>query len=258
MAIKFDPDYNREIRRIVYNFNRKRNRAIKRGIAEKYLPEKRYVSDLKMEYSRRSALNRELRNLEKFNKLGFDAFEVVETLGGGRTSRYNLEYLKNNLRSTKEFYDRQIEEAKLLYEDNTNSMSRREYLFNLEEKRKYLELDIDYLDESGLKTFAKYTRQAQTYNLDNARKYRNFLAIVEQAMDMVGFSNEAKDSFFAKFNNLSPAEFIKLYQRSNMIQRVYDLYVSSTQLNTDDEDASRILTNLTERIDEEIASLYEK
>lgn len=256
MAINFNTEYNKEIRRIVYNFNRKRQRAIKRGFS--YLPPKQYVSELKGRYKTRAALDRELKSIEAFNLMGKTAFEVMETLGGGRVSRYQMDYMKSHLRSTKAFFDRRIKEAKELYEEDRNIIARREYLFNLEEKRKYLDLDIDYLDESGLKTFEKYTRQAQTYNLDNARKYRNFLAIVEQAMDMVGFSNETKDSFFAKFNNLSPAEFIKLYQRSNMIQRVYDLYVSSTQLNTDDEDASRILTNLTERIDEEIALLYEK
>ena len=114
MAIKFDPDYNREIRRIVYNFNRKRNRAKKQGIPEKFLPEKRYVSELKMEYLTRSELDRELRNLEKFNTMGLDAYSVVETLGGGRTSQYNLNYIKSNLKATKDFYDRQIEEFKEL------------------------------------------------------------------------------------------------------------------------------------------------
>lgn len=256
MAIRFDPEYNAEIRRIVYNFNRKRNRAIKRGFT--HLPPKQYVSDLKARFDNRGALNRELRNLEYFNQMGQSAYKVIETLGGGRASLYELDYLKRNLKSTKAFFDRQIAEAKDLFDENPNSMTRREYLFNLQEKRRYLELDIDYLDTSSIKTFQRYTRQAQTYNLDKARRYRSFLAIVEQAMDMVGFSDQAKDTFFAKFNDLSPAEFVKLYQRSNLIQRVYELYVSPDQLSTDDEDATRILTTLTERIDEEIASLHEK
>lgn len=255
MAIHFDADYNAEIKRIVYNFNRKRNRAIKRGFRN--VPDKQYVSELKSRYDTREDLNRELSNLEMYNKMGSAVNEVIETLGGGRLTQYEMNYLKSNLASTKAFFDRQIKEAKDLFESDTNSIARREYLFNLQEKRKFLELDIDYLDQSAIKTFQKYERQAQTYNLDRARKYRSFLAIVDQAMSMVGFSNQAKDTFFSKFNELTPAEFVKLYQRSNLLQRVYELYVSKDQLSTDDDDATRILSLLIERIDEEIESIHE-
>ena len=256
MAINFGAEYNKEIRRIVYNFNRKRKRAIKRGFS--YLPPKQYVSELKGRYKTKAALDRELKSIEAFNLMGQTAFEVMETLGGGRVSRYQMDYMKSHLRSTKAFFDRRIKEAKELYEEDRNIIARREYLFNLEERRKYLDLDIDYLDESGIRTFQKYIEQAEDYELKKVRDYRNYLNIVDQVMEMVGFDKSKRDVFFAKLEKLTPAEFIKLYQRSVIIQRIYDLYVSSNQLSTDEEDATRVLTRLTDRIDEEIASINEK
>ena len=256
MAINFDAEYNKEIRRVVYNFNRKRQRAIARGFS--YLPPKQFVSELKGRYKTRAALDRELKSIEAFNLMGQTAFEVMETLGGGRVSRYQMDYMKRHLKSTKAFFDRRIAEAKELYEEDRNIIARREYLFNLEERRKYLDLDIDYLDESGIRTFQKYIEQAEDYELKKVRDYRNYLNIVDQVMDMVGFDKAKRDVFFAKLEKLTPAEFIKLYQRSVIIQRIYDLYVSSNQLSTDEEDATRVLTRLTDRIDEEIASINEK
>ena len=155
MAIKYDSDLNGEIRRIVKNFNQKRNRAIKRGFS--YLPNKVYVSDIKTSFDNRTDLRRYLRELERFNKLKDAALETVETRGGGRTSRYNLMYIKANLKNTKEFFDRQIAEAQELFYEDEYSIARRDYLFNLQTKRKYLDLDIMNLDQSGIKTFSKYT-----------------------------------------------------------------------------------------------------
>ena len=48
MAIRYDANYNREISRVVKNFNNKRNRAIKRGL--KNVPAPIKVSDLKARY----------------------------------------------------------------------------------------------------------------------------------------------------------------------------------------------------------------
>lgn len=252
MAIIYSKDFNAEIRRIVYNYNRKRNRAIKRGMS--YVPDKQYVSELKFRYSNKSDLVRELKLLEKFNMMGQSAFEVEETLGGGKTSRYQLEYLKENLKQTKAFYDRQIQEAKELFEEEPYSMARKDYLFNLQAKRDYLDLDIDYLDDSGIKTFQKYTRQAQSYNIKQMAGYRGFLSVVDTVMKNTGYSTQTRDAFFAKLMDLSPAQFVKMYRNSDLINRVYELVPSppheASQMNTDEEDARNILDELLNNFDQ--------
>lgn len=251
MAIRYDKDFNAEIKRIVYNFNRKRKRAIERGIDQ--VPEKQYVSELKFRYSKKSDLVRELKLLERFNDMGQKAFEVVETLGGGRITAYKLEYMKRNLRQTKQFYDRQIAEAKELFADEPYSMARRDYLFNLQTKRDFLELDIDFLDQSGLSTFNKYINQAQSYNIKQLSGYRGFLTVVENAMKTLGYDMKTRDAFFAKLVNLTPAQFTKIYRNSDLINRIYDLIPSpksgEMRLNTDEEDARSIIDELISNFD---------
>lgn len=251
MSIKYDKDFNAEIKRIVYNFNRKRKRAIKRGIEQ--VPEQQYVSELKFRYSSKSELIQELKRLEKFNTMGQSAFEVMETLGGGKITAYQLDYMKQSLKQTKEFYDRQIEEASQLFAEEPYSMARKDYLFNLQTKRNYLDLDINYLDSSGLKTFQKYINQAQSYNIKQMAGYRGFLSVVENAMKTVGYDLKTRDAFFGKLINLTPAQFTKLYRNSDLINRVYDLIQSPVhdglQLNTDEEDAKNILDELINNFD---------
>lgn len=254
MAIRFDPDYNAYIRRIVYNFNRKRNRAIKRGIAEKFLPEKRYVSKLKASFNNRRDLDRELENLQKFNELGMDAFSVVETMGGGRTSQYNLDYIKANLKSTKEFYDQQIEELSAIVSQDKRNHDMDAQLVTLQRNREYLDLDIAYLDESGLETFNRLIKKKANYNHAQVTGYRGFLTIVETAMNYLGYDKEIVDSFFGKLSNLSPAQFLKLYRSSDVINRIYELIpsppIKGRMFNTDDEDAKRMIDILIRDFDQ--------
>ena len=66
MAIRYDAALNAEIRRVVKNFNQKRNRAIKRGFSN--LPPTMKVSELKARYEKRPELLRELKLISKFNQ----------------------------------------------------------------------------------------------------------------------------------------------------------------------------------------------
>ena len=246
MATRFDPDFNAEIRRVVKNFNQKRNRAYKRGFS--YLPDKVLVSDIKATYKTKAEVQKYLNSLEKFNKMRDLAYEIVETKGGGRTSRFKLEFIRDNLEDTKDFFDRQIAEAKELFYEDQYSIARRDYLFNLEVKRKYLEQDIEYLNQSGLKTFERYTHQAIDYGRQQITGYRNFLNVVELAMRNVGYDEKRIGSFFDKMSELSPAQFIKMYRSSPVIARIYDLITSpehgQTILTTNEEDAKLLLDML--------------
>ena len=247
MAIRYDDDLNAEIRRIVKNFNQKRNRAIKRGFS--YLPDKVYVSDIKSNYISRSDLKRYLRELEKFNKLKDYALETVETPGGAKTSRYNLMFLKDNLKNTKEFYDRQIAEAEEIFYEDQYSMARRDYLFNLQAKRKFLELELMNLNQSQLKTFSRYTHQALNYGKSNIGAYKGFLTGVEALMRQVGYGEKEIDSFYQSMSELSPAQFIRMYRESDVVAKIFTVIESpksgKSQINTSDEEAKMLMDKFT-------------
>lgn len=252
--IKYDEALNAELRRTVKNFNQKRGRAYRRGFS--YLPNKQYVSDIKTMFDNRRDLRRYLKELQKFNKLKDSALETIETFGGGRTSRWNLMFIKDNLKDTKAFVDRQIEEAQELFYEDQYSIARRDYLFNLQQKRAYLDMNIMRLDQSGIKTFEKYTKQALNYNKSNITAYKGFLSGLEQAMKQLGYDEKAISRLYEKMGNISPAQFIKMYRKNDLIARLYDIIPSpehgKSAVNTGDDDAKKLIDRFINNFEKEM------
>ena len=252
MAIKFDKAYNAEIRRVVRNFNQKRNRAIKRGY--KYLPPKMTVSELKSRYTSRSQLNRDLNALKRFNREGDKALKVVETSGGAKAIKWEYDYLKKNLQYAKEFYDREIEDAARL--DTPMMVAKSEYINNLKSKRDYLNLELTELSQSQFRTFRNTINEYLYANERNMNGYRNWMNEVELIMRNLGYDNKTINKFFEGFNELSPRQFLTMYRQSQLVSRIYELYIPtkdhSFRLSTTEEDAKDLINTFMVEKDEMI------
>lgn len=253
MAIRFDKQYNAEIRRIVRNFNAKRNRAIKRGFTN--LPPLLTVRELKNRYTSRSQLNRDLRQLQKFNLEKDDALKIIETSGGAKAIKWDLDYLKSNLRYAKQFYDREIEDAAHL--DTEMNVSKMEYLNNMRAKREYLDLEIDMLSASQLRTFRKTVNEYLYANERQIKGYRNWMQEVELIMRNLGYDNSTINRFFKGFEDLTPRQFLTMYRQSALVNRIYELYIPtkdhSFRLSTTEEDAKDLIDTFMIEKDEIIA-----
>lgn len=252
MAIKFDKAYNAEIRRVVRNFNQKRNRAIKRGY--KYLPPKMTVSELKSRYTSRSQLNRDLNALKRFNREGDKALKVVETSGGAKAIKWEYDYLKKNLQYAKEFYDREIEDAARL--DTPMMVAKSEYINNLKSKRDYLNLELAELNQSQFRTFRNTINEYLYANERNMNGYRNWMNEVELIMRNLGYDNKTINKFFEGFNELTPRQFLTMYRQSQLVSRIYELYIPtkdhSFRLSTTEEDAKDLINTFMVEKDEMI------
>lgn len=252
MAIKFDKAYNAEIRRVVRNFNQKRNRAIKRGY--KYLPPKMTVSELKSRYTSRSQLNRDLNALKRFNREGDKALKVVETSGGAKAIKWEYDYLKKNLQYAKEFYDREIEDAARL--DTPMMVAKSEYINNLKSKRDYLNLELTELNQSQFRTFRNTINEYLYANERNMNGYRNWMNEVELIMRNLGYDNKTINKFFEGFNELTPRQFLTMYRQSQLVSRIYELYIPtkdhSFRLSTTEEDAKDLINTFMVEKDEMI------
>lgn len=252
MAIKFDKAYNAEIRRVVHNFNQKRNRAIKRGY--RYLPPKMTVSELKSRYTSRSQLNRDLNALKRFNREGDKALKVVETSGGAKAIKWEYDYLKRNLKYAKEFYDREIEDAARL--DTPMMVAKSEYINNLKSKRDYLNLELTELSQSQFRTFRNTINEYLYANERNMSGYRNWMNEVELIMRNLGYDNKTINKFFEGFNELTPRQFLTMYRQSQLVSRIYELYIPtkdhSFKLSTTEEDAKDLINTFMVEKDEMI------
>lgn len=252
MSIRFDSALNKEMRRIVKNFNEKRKRAIRRGFTN--LPDKIYVSDLKRRYESRELLKKELKLLEQFNKEKDKSLEIIETLEGGRLIKWEYEYLKSNLNAAKKFYDREIKEA--AQSEEPFSIARSEYINNLRSKRKFLELELIELNTPQLRTYRKTIDEYLSSSKRDLDSYRGWLKEVEIIMRQLGYDNKTINRFFDGFSNLTPRQFVKLYRENNLVSRIYELYIPSKdrsfRLSTDEDDAKQIINTFMQEKDQMI------
>lgn len=246
MAIRYNKDYNAEIRRIVRNFNQKRNRAIKRGFIN--LPPALSVRELKSRYTSRKELNKELRLLEQFNKEKDEALKIVETSGGAKAIKWEVEYIKKNLENAKRYYDREIERARNL--DTELNVAKLEYINNLKSKRDYLELELEELTPSQYRTFRKTVNEYLNANQRNLQGYRSWMGEVEIIMRHLGYDDDTIDQFFEGFDELSPNEFLTMYRQSAIVSRIYELYIPTKngefRLSTTEEDAKGLINTFME------------
>ena len=244
MAIRYDKNYNAKIERVVRNFNQKRNRLIKRGFT--HLPDVLTVSELKSRYEKRKDLNKELNFLTKFNS--DTGVKTLETSGGAKAIKWEYDYLKKNIKYAKDYYDREI--AKLRYLDTPLQVSKAEYLNNLKAKRDYLNLELSELNQQQYNTYKSTINESLQANYMQKAKYRGWLNEVETIMRHLGYDNKTINKFFEGFDKLTPHQFITMYRQSNLISRIYELYIPSKEedgefkLSTTEEDARELINTV--------------
>ena len=248
MAIRFDTGYNAYIRKIVANYNQRRNRMFKAGI--KQVPPHAKVSELKKRYDTRSELNRELERLKKLRR--GDVLQKRETSSGAKISNWQYSYLKTNINSAREYYKR---EYKRVSKRVGRFPGERQYVDNMRAKIELLEMNPDYMSQSQLRSAIATIDEFAKAPSKNKAAYRGFLSEVEMVMDRLGISKEKKDMFFKKFEQLTPSQFLYAYDNSSIIGRIYELadspkYGEEVELNTTDEDAENLINILMEEADD--------
>lgn len=256
MAIRFDKNYNAKIDKVVRNFNQKVNRLTKRGFT--HLPDTLTVSELKSRYEKRKDLNRELRFLTKFT--ADEGLKTIETSGGVKAIKWEYDYLKKNIKYAKDYYDREI--AKLAYLDTPMQVAKSEYLNNLKVKRYYLDRELNELTQPQFSTYKSIVNESIQANYVQSAKYRGWLNEVETIMRQLGYDNQTINKFFEGFDKLTPHQFITMYRQSNLISRIYELYIPSKEdgdfrLSTSEEDARNLIDTVMTEKDEMIRKAKE-
>ena len=246
MAIRFTSDYNQMIRKEVSNFNRRRKTAIKAGL--KSVPDKVYVSELKRRYDKRGDLNRELKLLREF---GRNSLREIEMSGGVKAINWDVQYIKNNLAQAKQHFEREIE---ILSPRVGTHPGERDRLDTALKNKSILEYDIDNLTQEQFDSLKGSISSFIKVRNIMGSGYRGFLSEVDDVMSTVGVSDEDRNAFFKKINSLSQEQFFYMYENSDLIKRVYDLYVEkdeegNVKLNTSKKDAKVLIDTLMDEVD---------
>jgi hypothetical protein len=98
--------------------------------------------------------------------------------------------------------------------------------------------------------FRTLRKTINDYMYDYERKtnsYRSWMNEVEIIMRNLGYDNKTIDKFFEGFDNLTPQQFLRMYQQSALISRIYELYIPtrdhSFKLSTTEEDAKEMINS---------------
>lgn len=248
MSIRFNSAYNGDIRKIVQNFNRRVQRMEQSGF--KHVPDLIKVSELKARYSSRNELNKELKRLKFFNRE--DILKTVENKGGTKSVKWEYTFLKNNLKSAQEYFQKEYDRvsAKL-----GKYPGERTYLDTIAAKIENLQRDINYMNQREFKMAMSAVKEFAMSPAKRQAQYRGFLNEVEWAMHKLSISDDKINTFFKKFEELTPSQFLYVYNENPLIRRIYELYIKTDEVsrfNTSDENANLYINMLMEQADDMI------
>ena len=216
MAIRFTPEYNARIRKIVGNYNRKVTSAKTKGKLNKSdLPEKVKISTLKKSYTKKADLERELRNLELFSR------KSARNTVNGAISEYNLNIINANRDAAIKHFEHEVEIVK--ERAKSNYPHEKERLKVLEYNLALLKKGTKNATESELLGMENYVDKYRKSFERRATGYRGFLSEVDRIMDIVGIDALEKETFFRNFSQLNEQEFYDLYESTDLINEIYEL-----------------------------------
>lgn len=255
MAIKFDADLNKEIRRTVKNFNAKvrYNKTKTRG--KGMLPKTISAQALKDKYSdkTRAELQRQLKLYQSFGER--NALDKTDN----RLSKWERDYFESNIEKTKRFYQQEIADLeRIIGKDVGKHLQLNERLINLQRNYDYLSKDLSELSESEIGTMRTVFNYAERSNIVKNKAFRHYLSQLERTMVNLGYKQQDIDNLLNKFNVLSENEFTELIRNEDMLDAVYDLIDSpkgrgNYELMTDENRARAIVTDIQNRVDTLIA-----
>ena len=261
MAIRYSSEDNRRIAKIVQSYNKKVRRANVEGkIRKSDLPALASVKELKRSYQRRADLERELKNLQKFTRKS--ARLSAEDKVSGAVTEYDVSLIKSNKRATLKYLQRRADIIRAKAE--SNYPLQKERLNAIEKNIEILSMSTSKASPSQLKAMARSVENYRQSFERQATGYRGFLSEVDKIMTQLDIPKSDRDALFNKLSKLNEEEFNELYERNDLIDRIYQLADSPKNknedliLNASDEYAKELVTTLMEEIDGMVAQVKNK
>ena len=248
MAIRYDQSFNREIARIVKNFNNKVKRLER--LDHNLLPDTVLVSDLKKDYTKRADLKRRLRELQKFSERGA---ETIIEVGELTTTRYQFQLDKQRAAIAKRNLTRQINEVERV-ETSTRGL-KSDYLQNLQYRRNYLNLKIKDLSKSQLKTRAKIIRQEENLSSKQDQFYNNLFQMMFRSAYQAGITQDKILPLLNKLKQLTPYQLSQAVETHGVFKDFLDRYGIFTGIGEGSEDTRIDLERSIENLDQAMPSL---
>ncbi|MBO7731337.1 MAG: hypothetical protein J6S67_02240 [Methanobrevibacter sp.] len=226
--INYDKKFNAEINSIVRRFNAKVARLEKEGL--KYIPDRISVADLKATYFERDSLKRRLSLLENFSKRG--AEEIVQTAGGAKTTRWELEsliaereYLKHRYATRLKKYGDTI--PTILGKKQAVSYARMgdARYENLKVLKSSMERNITDLDQYEYNRIKRQTyKQIKRYHRQKYVLWANYFQFLEDVAFKAGIDDETLRRIEDKLLKMDVDDFMRFFDTEKAFSSVIDYY----------------------------------
>ena len=246
MAIRYDPVFQKEIERVVKNFNAKITRLENKG--NELLPEREYVRELKNQYTSRRELKRKLNQLRKFSEQGIE--DIVKTSEGTKISKYDIAILKQEkaraIRRTK----REIE--RLEPKMGKYHVLKRSPL-DLEKSRlKLLQKPVQNLNAQQLRALRKNIIRVMDYDRKSEQFQSNFFKIIYDEAGFSGVPEYILDNISSSFAKLTSKQLTQLVKDDPSIKAILNYYPNNIGY-TSQSRMRDILISLNDRLPEILA-----
>lgn len=235
--IRYDSEYNKNIQRIVSNFNRKIARLNQAGNVG--IPEKVSVRELKSKFLTRTEMNQYLRDLQRFSKRGA---EDIVSINGKEFTKYDVDLFRRRLRNERRRLTKEIKQAESY--KSRYPMQHDIYTSSIRAKREKLSSEWQDIISTGL--FEKLVEEPYK----RSEVYDNYLEILFQDAYQMGFSDEKIEYIKSKLLQLSPRKFMNALEGDPNIQYIFDYYHSMTRTSQSDPNGLDAFQQLYENIDE--------
>ena len=234
--IRYNSTDNKNIERVVSNFNRKIARLQKAGYSQ--LPSKVSIRTIKSQFSTRRDLNVYLRDLQRFGRRGAEDIVMID---GKDFTKYDIDIFRRSLRREKSRLEREIAQAQTM--TTQYPMQHDVYTANLKARRsalsgKWADIITTQIRE---KLIEEPYRHAVIYD--------NYLEILFQDAYQIGFEDEKIEYIKERLLKLPPRKFIRALEDDPNIQYIFDYYHSLTRTSYMDNNAYDAFQQIYENID---------
>lgn len=219
MAIKFDAELNKRIRRAVDSYNKRLKRAEKRNL--KYLPSKQSIKAIKNQfsgqYASRNELLRQLKDMESFNIK--TAGEMIQLESGEKTSRYLFNQANKRRNRLIRLYQRKADEQREYA--NSNFLASKAELKKYQARIKSLQKPISSRDD--LRKIRRYnSNEYSSKKLETF--YNNFFEIMDKQVEFIGYDEEKYNKIKERLMQIDPETLLKIRKNNPIFASIFDYY----------------------------------
>lgn len=212
---------NRELRRAVQNFNRKRSRLEEKGVSPSLLPTKASVRSLKLAYDNRRDLNRRLKQLKAFTSKGDVRSNIKNVQGTDALFAYRQKEL-NKRKTALNRHLKNIKGTKVKYKSVRDGA-----ILNTEAKIKYVDKNLENVDVKTLQRLNRNALDREQLAKRNETFYNSYFKMMYLEAGQSDFDYNKAKAIEKELRKLTPEQLLELNETDPTAKTVTEQFVDS-------------------------------